>query len=208
VRRALFDPSEAVRDAAWSKASWIEDLPIDLIRKGMRDRSDSVAYGAARVLSRRASFEVVRELEAFYDRRGYHYDILFDFAEQADAHVRPVVGRMLTKSDPKARVTAIMLIGLRDFKELVPAALALLADKDEEVRYALAGLLDDLPLTEALQLAARLLRDPEPRVRMQALEPTARLGVDALPLIRRALNDSDSEVAELARQHIRTLGGN
>ena len=122
----------------------------------------------------------------------------------------PVVAQKLNSSNPNVRASALRATAIKQDKRLIPVLLARMGptnEPDAELRAIQARVLAVLGGKEQLKNLATYLDDPEPDVRVNAVDVLAQLrDVMAFPFIVRSLQDKDPRPKQHAATALSKVG--
>jgi len=185
---ALGDPDAGVRrNAAWALGVLSEDAieedlsPLALL---LFDSDPGVREAAATTLGLTGYTQVGIEL-------------LLERLAEPDA-----------PEDSKRLIAAVM--GNMEASPAVPALIRLLTDRSAKVRRWTVAALGEIADEQAVApLGARLTKDPDPGVRVEAAFRLGKFGgAAAKPALTAALKDSSADVRRLAAAALKDIGGN
>lgn len=102
--------------------------------------------------------------------------------------------------DPAKRLTAVQSLSELDGKSALTALGAALSDSDMSIRQSAVLGLHNQASTAAIPMLAEALRDPNETIRRLALDFLAERGDDGINGVKQALDSSDLELREHARE--------
>ncbi len=207
IRRALEDPSPAVRRAAVAaKARQPAADILDDLRPLLSDHSAEVRREAVLALGRTRSDEardlLLRQLASDPETRTHTIRAL---GELGDIAVAPLLASMLDRESAPGRIAIVGALGdLRD-PATEPLLVRMLADAEAEVRRSAVEALARFGTPTAVRHGLAAARDPEWPVRAAAVELLApHDGPAALEALERLCLDESPFVARAARGHLDT----
>lgn len=103
--------------------------------------------------------------------------------------------------DPEARTTALEMLSIEENETVIPTLVQALRDSSPEVRGLALELLGDAEGPIPIDQISKIVKeDPNPEQRMEAIVVLASRDEEAAQtILQNALNDSDPEVAEMAK---------
>ena len=143
--------------------------------------------------------------------RQFALNMLLGGGPQDRPRTLQVLQRHLTDSDPSCRALAARGAWRRtEDPALLPIVLPLVDHADRDVRFvAILTLCDMAPrIPETFEPLAKLSEDPDRFTRNFALSAMPSFGKRAIPVFRKALNDSDREIRRAAIINISVLRKN
>jgi HEAT repeat protein len=135
--------------------------------------------------------------------------ILIAFGDSKDPRAGPALMEVLTSKEPMVRRDAARAIGDSQYKAGVPALEKISNDEkeDDEVRLFAATAAAKIGSEPGLKALAALAESKKPENRSRAVFALGRHGgLPQLPVIGKALGDSDSSVREDAVEALRLMG--
>lgn len=151
----------------------------------------------------RLPYPIAEDLQPFQSWDGVPSDELADVLRTLGEEVVPLLLRMLHSPNTQVRTGAAWALGVLSDSASSMGLIAALSDSHPDVRLNAAQALCDMPQPEAVNDLTRLLLDSDWRVRKAATEALIRIGVAAVPALRRLLQ---SEMVGDKRVAIGVLG--
>lgn len=156
------------------------DQAAEAVRRAVRyEHAGSVRAAGLQVLQRHFAEEALPWIRAKLqdDQPGVRFAALLAVGALGDRASLANVKRLANDADPNVRLAACQALHrLGDTSRSGLIAEALLDDASAPVRANAAFVLGQLGEPDAIKLLARAMRDPDDRVKQQALEAMARLG--------------------------------
>jgi HEAT repeat protein len=153
----------------------------------------------------RLPYPVAEDLQPFQSWDGVPSDELAEALRALGEEVVPLLLRMLHSANTQVRIGAAWALGILSDPASSMGLIAALNDPHPEVRLNAAHALHQMPQAEAVNDLTRLLLDTDWRVRKAATAALIRIGVAAVPALRRLLQSDmvgDKRVAIGVLGHI------
>jgi HEAT repeat protein len=156
----------------------------------------------------RLPYPIAEDLQPLQSWDGIPSQELADVLPKLGAEIVPLLLRLLHSANSQVRVGASWALGVVSDPASAVGLVAALSDPHPEVRLNAVHALCNLPHPEAVNPLTRLLLDADWRVRKAATTALIRIGVGAVPALRRMLQSealADKRVAIGVLGHIGDL---